>query len=591
MSAMRRWSVRVAIAGAIIALGWFVVTPRIVEWRVRRAFSLAGFQSARFELTGVDVGCVHLHDVVLADGLALGDIDLPGSVALLATGHSPARATLRGPHVTIDQLARLFGGDDHGGKPLHVPELRVEHGVLDTAVGPVAVDGTISLPERGPITLDARAHLDTYRAGAITARDVVLTAHDAGGALRVCARATVADAAVDGCTSVPAVPDALRALHAVDVSGTAHAGGWSASARAHLAWDEGHPRVSGGHVHVMSTALAARGLSAGATVLDADVAGSLAPLGISIGGRAHTDHAIAHAGGAAATLHAISLPFVLRVTAPHGTLTVSAPAALVATASDATLALGDHSVTIDQPRVVLRDAGPIVVARDQLPISKLRWSAAGASLGGVHVAHPSGVIAVRGGEQSITWRALDGGDLPMPLGAGELRFAVDRGGPRVLGGHASLLGGELTVDPSRGPARGVVIRARNLELTPLLALIAHSRVTGRGRLDGALALSLEGAHPSIRSFTLTARGHGTLQVTDHDWQARAVVHIPSLAIHRRIVAALADFSYAHLSIALAPPGVEPELRVVLHGRGRLVDQEVDLSVAFHNVRTSLGAFR
>jgi hypothetical protein len=66
------------------------------------------------------------------------------------------------------------------------------------------------------------------------------------------------------------------------------------------------------------------------------------------------------------------------------------------------------------------------------------------------------------------------------------------------------------------------------------------------------------------------------------------VHIPSLEIHRRVVAALADFAYARLTLALAPPGADPELRLTLHGRGRVVDQEIDLAIAVHNVRTSLG---
>ena len=561
-SRLRGWGGRLAIAAAVaglVAAAWYVAVPRLVERQVRRALRDAGFPDARFELADVGVGRVQLHDVVLADGLALGDVELDGSVTLLAGGRGPDRATIRGAHVTSAALEHLLAGGSTGGratagKPSSVRVVRVVDSELSTPAGPIAIDGTLALPEHQPFAIDAHAHLAAWQG----ARDVSLSLRGAGGALRACAQATIDATAVDGCANLPTSPGALRELHALDVSGTARRAGWWARGTGHLAWGDGRGvRLTGGHVHVDAPAAATRATSIGALAIDADVAGPIAPFALAVTGHAHADRLTTHAGATPAILHAVDLPFAVRVASPRGALAVSSATPLAITADRGALALGGRTFGFDHPRVVLRDAGAIPLAS---PVSS---------------------------QLSIAWRGLDGA-ASLPIGAGELRVALAPHGPRVLGGHASLLGGLLTFSPA---PRGVVIRARSLSLMPLLALVTRGRVTGTGRLDGEVAIGLDGGRASLRSFALSARGSGTLQVTDRDWKLRAVVDVPSLAIHRRIVAALADFSYAQLTLALRPPGSDPELSVTLHGRGRRVDQEIALALNLHNVRNTLGALR
>src|SRR5579862_2572126 len=126
------WGSRLAIAAAIAALAWYVAMPALVARQVRRALRDAGFPDARFELADVGIGRVQLHDVVLADGLALGDVELDGSVTLLAGGRGPDRATIRGAHLTTAALEHLFAGPIGGGgaagaahKPSSVRVVRV----------------------------------------------------------------------------------------------------------------------------------------------------------------------------------------------------------------------------------------------------------------------------------------------------------------------------------------------------------------------------------------------------------------------------------------------------------------------------------
>lgn len=132
-----------------------------------------------------------------------------------------------------------------------------------------------------------------------------------------------------------------------------------------------------------------------------------------------------------------------------------------------------------------------------------------------------------------------------------------------------------------------IVDATGLHLDSVIGLGDQRYVTGT--LDGRVALRVSSDDIDVLGGSLAARTAGDLQLVDKAWRERLTNGVTDLAIHRRIAGALAHFSYTHLDVALAPPGSDPEMRLVLRGRGKRIAQELDLAVNLRNVRGSVGA--
>jgi hypothetical protein len=131
----------------------------------------------------------------------------------------------------------------------------------------------------------------------------------------------------------------------------------------------------------------------------------------------------------------------------------------------------------------------------------------------------------------------------------------------------------------------LVVTARGLELGRLLPRRA---VAATARLDGEIALRLDGSGVTFVRGELHARGRGTIRVRDPALRGRAS-KLAGLEqrLEQRLVGALADFEHTTLAAVLAPRGSEPELRVIARGRGSRVPQELDLAINFRGVWATL----
>lgn len=172
---------------------------------------------------------------------------------------------------------------------------------------------------------------------------------------------------------------------------------------------------------------------------------------------------------------------------------------------------------------------------------------------------------------------------PYMLAALSVPFTV--AGEHVsVSAKASLLGGELRLEPAtvRDRSLDLVLRARGLELARLLA--PTKRVTGSGVIDGELALHVDSKGWSLLHGELHARSSGALVVRDAKWRKLVATPGSQLAVQTRVINALTDFEYSALTAELAPPGSEKDVRVSLRGRGRTNHQELDIALRARGVR-------
>ncbi|HSK03419.1 MAG TPA: hypothetical protein VK932_19340 [Kofleriaceae bacterium] len=110
------------------------------------------------------------------------------------------------------------------------------------------------------------------------------------------------------------------------------------------------------------------------------------------------------------------------------------------------------------------------------------------------------------------------------------------------------------------------------------------KVEATALLDGEVLLRLDGAGVTFVRGELHARGRGSIRLRDPALRARA----GELAdLEQRLVGTLADFEHTALAAVLGPPGSQPELRVIARGRGARVPQELDLTINFRGVWTTL----
>lgn len=156
---------------------------------------------------------------------------------------------------------------------------------------------------------------------------------------------------------------------------------------------------------------------------------------------------------------------------------------------------------------------------------------------------------------------------------------------RVDAGHARFAGGELSVEPFDIVANrpiDFVVRGRGLQLEKLPG---RNTIQASGLVDGHLGIRIEGTKISPLDGELQARAGGRIRLTDPAWRRRlAGAAGKGHAIRERLAGALADLDYSKLTLALAPPGADPELRIALSGRGHDHPQELDLAVNLRGIR-------
>lgn len=113
---------------------------------------------------------------------------------------------------------------------------------------------------------------------------------------------------------------------------------------------------------------------------------------------------------------------------------------------------------------------------------------------------------------------------------------------------------------------------RGIPLDDVVSMATHDRVRATGLLDGTLAFGIDEHGLSLVDASLAARTAGTLRAKELDG-----ITIASFEVHKRVAAALADFAYTNLTLALDDPST---LRLSLAGRGKRVMQElaVDINV-------------
>lgn len=167
---------------------------------------------------------------------------------------------------------------------------------------------------------------------------------------------------------------------------------------------------------------------------------------------------------------------------------------------------------------------------------------------------------------------------PLELEQLTVPFSYDAKGLRVSA-TASTYGGELVLDPVVVErSLDLVVHASGLSLAELLRPTKH--VTGTGLVDGRVALRVDATGWSLHDGELHARAPGALRIGD----PRALQVQSPFALQTRVTNALTDFQYDALSLELAPPGAETELRLSTRGRGRRNRQELDIAIKVHGAR-------
>ena len=225
----------------------------------------------------------------------------------------------------------------------------------------------------------------------------------------------------------------------------------------------------------------------------------------------------------------------------------------------------------------------------------------------VWTAEGHGAITVASGDLAI--RKVRGhADLVMPAGElGGIAFTDARVRLEVTGealggkldtwklhvnaGNARLAGGEISVDPfdivSKSPI-DFVVHGKGLQLDKLPG---RGKIEASGLVDARIAIRVDGDSISPVDGTLASRAGGRIRLTDPAWRRRmAGTDDDGPALRARIAGALADLDYSKLTVTLAPPGADPELRIALSGRGHERSQELDLAVNLRGVRDAFHRF-
>lgn len=221
-----------------------------------------------------------------------------------------------------------------------------------------------------------------------------------------------------------------------------------------------------------------------------------------------------------------------------------------------------------------RGTGSVIVASEDLAIREVR--------GRADILLPKGQlgrIAVTDARVSV--------DVAGKVAGGELAAWK----LRVSAGRARFAGGELSVEPFDVVANSpieLVIRGRGLQLAQLPG---RQTIQASGLVDGRIAIRVDGSNVSPLHGELQARAGGRIRLTDPVWRRRVAGSAGGgLAIRERVAGALADLDYSKLTVTLAKPGVNPEVRFALHGRGHDLRQELHLDVNVRGLRDTFHRF-
>ncbi len=124
------------------------------------------------------------------------------------------------------------------------------------------------------------------------------------------------------------------------------------------------------------------------------------------------------------------------------------------------------------------------------------------------------------------------------------RLAVETMSLAVAGGR--LLLGDVVFDPAE-PTLETTVRVESVDLAELLKLVKVEGLAGRGRLSGAIPLSIEGRSVAIRKGRLEAEGPGRLSYTGSALAGQLTGRDDAVGLTMR---ALADFHYDRLDVEL-----------------------------------------
>ena len=392
--------------------------------------------------------------------------------------------------------------------------------------------------------VDFTASTSRWTIGELAFRDVIIDAHDHGGAIHACAAGTLFGARLVACATLPRSLGALRGLRGIAVAWHVTRGDASGHGNARIAWggDDGEVRLDTRVELALPTHVGGLELAGGRA--SAQISGTLSPFALSIDGHARADLL------EVASLHArdVELPIDVRVELDDTRLVITPRAAIAATA---------ESATIDLVRLI----APVLA---------------------LHDAHPFTVDALATDSHVLAWTAVAG--LPVDLGAGSAALTFSKDAVRVDRARLDALGGAIAVDPfeirSDTPT-STRLHLRGLALGDLLDLLTRGRVYGTGVLDGDVELRHDETGIAIERGELRSRAPGEVHVRAPGKLAGPV---------GTIATALADFAYDRLALVVRAPGNDPESTLVLHGRGEHLPQELDLTVNLHGARVAARSF-
>ncbi len=197
---------------------------------------------------------------------------------------------------------------------------------------------------------------------------------------------------------------------------------------------------------------------------------------------------------------------------------------------------------------------------------RTRFAFREASVGGVGLGPGAAVVAFDG-DGVVTFE-----DAVVELGGGRVQAAPFR------------------IDPD-DPELDLSLAVHGLKLREVLRTVSDGRASGTGELDGRLAFRMR-LEPrlgvEIGDSVLSARGKGRIRIGDaalRESVERSAKSMPyDEQLRRHVTGALTDFEYTELSLAFRKSGAAGRLRASVHGRGKVVPQELRLTLDVNGVQ-------
>lgn len=524
-----RWVRRALVASCVAALGYLVALPALLHWRIQDSLDDAGYHQARFEVGHVGLDHVQLHDVELARGIDLGDVELDVGVSALF-GARPSQATSRGGHLVVTEP--LASSTISGAREVPLSRVRVSDLEVSRGARRVTVTGLISLPRQGSAL------------------------------------------AIDLAIAPDRSPETRLDLHVrgTDMRWEARGAGWTGRGHGKIDFARGTLRSTLDVTAPDATLEHAR-IRDGTLILAVEAEVTAHGLDIAATGTARAERLRVESGRQAMTASTVVAPIRLRATVGAVTDIFSDP--IVIEAREAALQRDELAIAASHPVVTI----PSDPTRPLRSPTQVRWRAGSGSASRVQLDGLTGTVDLASNVHEIGWQQLAVSKLALDRGTATLRVDGDR--IAVSSARAGFAGGELSIAPFTytGAATALTVRVNGVSANRLLP----RRVRATGAIDGELRVALADAGVSLESGELHSRGGGRIQVID-----RALTKDTGLA--QRVTDTLGDFHYDTIGATLRAPGADPELRVVARGRGVAVAQELALDVNIRGVRDALAGF-